>query len=397
MISSLSNFLNFAVAPFANYISEVYFSFRSVMMTGGLLASLGIFLSAFVPRMEYWIITYGILSGFGFGLVYSPCFTVVNFYFKRRRALAIGIVLLGTGIGSVLFPILYKFLIHTYGLRGAVIVISGLTLNLCVCAALIRQPQELTKKIALLHLRTKSDHIASQEEVAVLKESVHNQTDNHPKRPLFNFYLFHNASFVIYTLAFMCNIFAYLSNFVMIPGHARIQGMTNSDIAVFLSTIGGSMIFARPSIGWLADSKLVQKRKIIGTCAILGGIFSLVLPWIQGYRWMIVYSVSFGIFPSSFFMFIPLLLLEIVTLENLPQAQGLLYLCLSVSAGLSQPAAGWIKDLTGDWDASFHVSGAISILAGVLYMSEPILRKCNRKQKAHNANQSDETNGNQNL
>jgi hypothetical protein len=34
-----------------------------------------------------------------------------------------------------------------------------------------------------------------------------------------------------------------------------------------------------------------------------------------------------------------------------------------------------MKDLTGDWAVSFRVSGCIGILAGVLFMSEPIFRK----------------------
>jgi hypothetical protein len=31
--------------------------------------------------------------------------------------------------------------------------------------------------------------------------------------------------------------------------------------------------------------------------------------------------------------------------------------------------------MTGDWTVSFRVSGCIGILAGVLFMSEPILHK----------------------
>jgi hypothetical protein len=36
------------------------------MVAGGFLGFLGLFLSAFVPQMEFWILTYGVLSGFQF-------------------------------------------------------------------------------------------------------------------------------------------------------------------------------------------------------------------------------------------------------------------------------------------------------------------------------------------
>lgn len=54
--------LNSFSGPFANYASEIY-SFRVVMFVGGFFGFLGLFLSAFVSRMELWILTYGVLSG----------------------------------------------------------------------------------------------------------------------------------------------------------------------------------------------------------------------------------------------------------------------------------------------------------------------------------------------
>nr|XP_022322372.1 monocarboxylate transporter 12-like isoform X2 [Crassostrea virginica] len=371
IISSLCIFLNFAIG-----------SFRLVMIVGGFLGFLGLFLSAFVSQMELWILTYGVISGLGFGLVYSPCFTVINFYFERRRALAIGTVLLGTGIGSVVFPFVFQSLIAYYGLRGAVLVISALTLNICVCAALIRQPKELSHRKTSLHQKTNSED-ESQEMKNKTNHDEKKQTcfNCHvckPKRPLFHFSLLRIPSFLIYSIGFMCSIFAYFSNFVLIPGHARVQGMDSEDIAVFLSVVGGMMVLARPAVGILADSNLIHKRNIIGAFVAVGGILSIILPWMPGFFPLIIYSVSVGIFPGSFFMFIPLLLLEITTLDNLPQAQGLMNLCIALPVGISQPAAGWLRDLTGNWCWSFRVSGAVSLLAGVCFVLEPAFRpkKC---------------------
>jgi nitrate/nitrite transporter NarK len=198
--------------------------------------------------------------------VHSPCFTVVSFYFRRRRALAMGILLFGGGVGSVLFPYLYNFLIDLYGLQGPIHVISAVMLNICVCAALLRQPRELKKNELLKY------HLQSHCEKEFIEEHSTSTflacicTVCHPKRPIFFFSFLRQSSFTIYTLALMFSTFVVFSNFVMIPGYARVQGMASADIAVFLSVIGGVMIFARPTVGWLADSSLIQKRNFIGTC-----------------------------------------------------------------------------------------------------------------------------------
>lgn len=222
-------------------------------------------------------------------MVYSPCFTVVNFYFKKRRALAISIHLLGTGIGSVVFPFIYHSLIHCYGLQGAVLVISALSLNICVCAALIRQPQELQKGKIPLSKQTSTETNSYELENDIIKprRSCCECSTRRPIREIFHFSLFRIPSFLIYALAFMCSIYAYFSIFTMIPGHARVQGMSSARVAVLLSVNGGVMIFARPVVGLLADSEIIQKRNIIGTFfyswrsflhyfAMVYGILSLV-------------------------------------------------------------------------------------------------------------------------
>lgn len=76
----------------------------------------------------------------------------------------------------------------------------------------------------------------------------------------------------------------------MIPGHARVQGMSSARVAVLLSVNGGVMIFARPVVGLLADSKIIQKRNIIGTFLILGGVSSILLPWFTGYYPLLVFQ-----------------------------------------------------------------------------------------------------------
>lgn len=42
--------------------------------------------------------------------------------------------------------------------------------------------------------------------------------------------------------------------------------------------------------------------------------------------------------------------------------------------------------MTGDWTVSFRVSGAVALLAGLLFFVEPAFRtKCQRKEQIDNA------------
>lgn len=53
-------------------------------------------------------------------------------------ALAYGIGLSGSGIGTFVLAPVVQFLINLYSWRGALLVLSAFVANLCVCGALLR-------------------------------------------------------------------------------------------------------------------------------------------------------------------------------------------------------------------------------------------------------------------
>ena len=67
-------------------------------------------------------------------------------YFKKKRAIANGIVLSGVGIGNLVLPPIFRLLLDTYGLQGTLLVISSLSLNVYVAGALLRPVSAYDKK-----------------------------------------------------------------------------------------------------------------------------------------------------------------------------------------------------------------------------------------------------------
>ena len=76
---------------------------RPVCMAGAVVACLGFALSTVSNNVYMLMLTYGVVGGFGLGLVYLPSVVAVNYYFERRRALAAGIAVCGSGVGTFLF------------------------------------------------------------------------------------------------------------------------------------------------------------------------------------------------------------------------------------------------------------------------------------------------------
>ncbi|KAK6195434.1 hypothetical protein SNE40_000866 [Patella caerulea] len=131
--------LMFALSSFVTMqILIVRLSIRQVVMIGGILISTGILISGFAPNITVLICTQCFFVGIGQSMIVGPGLVAVSEYFHKRRALAVSISNSGISLASVTFPVLCRFLLDTYGLRGALLIFTGIELNMLVFAMLIR-------------------------------------------------------------------------------------------------------------------------------------------------------------------------------------------------------------------------------------------------------------------
>lgn len=72
------------------------------------------------------------------GLTIIPCILVICEYFKKRRGLASGVMLSGSSLGAVTFPHLVTFLLEEYSMRGALLILGGISLHVLVAGALLQ-------------------------------------------------------------------------------------------------------------------------------------------------------------------------------------------------------------------------------------------------------------------
>ncbi|XP_036449573.1 monocarboxylate transporter 12-B [Colossoma macropomum] len=165
-IHSLVDCTTMLCAPLGSYIGN-RLSCRAAVMVGGLLSSAGLILSSFATSLEYLYLSLGVLTGVGFAFSYTPAIAMVGTYFKERKALAYGIAMSGTGIGTFILAPVVQLLIELYSWRGALLILGGLVSHLCVCGALMRP---------LVNPRLKQSS-KKEFEVDVVKSKLHVELD----------------------------------------------------------------------------------------------------------------------------------------------------------------------------------------------------------------------------
>ncbi|XP_060601147.1 monocarboxylate transporter 2-like [Ruditapes philippinarum] len=280
-IGSMVLLLLLGLSPVANSFSRK-FSFRRVAFAGGLLLCLGYFLSGFVPKMEIMYLTMGGCAGLGYGLSFSPCSTIISYYFKKHRALANGIVVSGSGIGALTYPAIYSFLIKKYGLHGAFWVIGGILLNVCVAACVFKQP-----KLLLKEKESQESTGSRKDQELLLKKGIDKQKSKDTLTNCygldFRFSLFRNPRFSMYCVSFVLCMNGYGNNLIMIPAHIKDVGYDTTHAVYGVTIMGGCEVFARIAFGLIADRNIMKRKHIFLFSMLIASVFSFIAPFFDSF------------------------------------------------------------------------------------------------------------------
>lgn len=123
-----------------------HFSPRLVVFVGGGIFSAGILLSAFMmfPSPMPMYITYGLMQGFGQGMVYTSIVSAALKWFPERIGFASGVVVTANGLCGFFLTPLSRMILQRYGVREAFLTVGILAAVSWILASLfVGNPPEM--------------------------------------------------------------------------------------------------------------------------------------------------------------------------------------------------------------------------------------------------------------
>lgn len=127
-IGTFQAFLVIALSIFTGPIFDRGY-LRQLFWIGSFMVVFGLMMSSLATKYYQLFLSQALCVGIGGGCLFLPCVAVISTYFTTKRSLAIGIVASGGGVGSTIYPIVFRRLQPAIGFPWAVRVIAFIAMG----------------------------------------------------------------------------------------------------------------------------------------------------------------------------------------------------------------------------------------------------------------------------
>jgi len=233
---------------------------RRVILPAALLFGLGLASFYFLSKNLWHLYsTYLFLGLVGSGTASVPYFKVISRWFNKRRGLALGVTMAGTGTGTFLMPLWAQSLIVTAGWRWAYVVIGAVVVA-------------VTLPVVGLFLKERPENIGLLPDganTAPNPESLGGITSRQARRSR-PFWVMSSAFFLVSLSlnAFLIHIVPMLTD----------RGISANKAAVATSLIGGGTLLGRVFTGYLLDRFLASS---VAAGVFCGAALGILLLWVK--------------------------------------------------------------------------------------------------------------------
>ncbi|KAF4767324.1 hypothetical protein HAV15_009930 [Penicillium sp. str.  len=251
------------------------------------------FATAFSQHLWQFILTQGILLGMATCLTYMPSVTVAPTWFTLHRGLAMGIILAGTGIGGVAWPLAFS---------------------------------QIT--------RIQAENAAS------------SRSSTFFRLPLVDWRVVRSRKFVAHALGAALQSAAYYTPVFFFASFARTLGYSQATSANFIAISNAANALGKVVIGHAADRMGRLNTLVLTTLISAVSVLALWLPSClsstqsTGSTLFIAFTIFYGIFASAYVALFPTSLVELFGVQNFVSVNGLLYMVRGFATLVGTPVAG---------------------------------------------------------
>jgi MFS transporter, OFA family, oxalate/formate antiporter len=352
-------------SPFQAYLVD-RFGPRLLISVGALLSGGSWVLSAYADSLWALYLAYGVIGGFGTGIIYVGVIGLMMRWFPDRRGLAAGLAAAGYGFGAFFTSFPIDSMIKSSGYAYTLIVWGVIQGVIGILAAQgLRLPPE----------NYEAPSAAAGTAVAAQQAARSYTPQQMLKSPIFYLLFVMMSMMSTSGLMVVFNVGPFAKDFGV--ANLPVWGMAALPLSLTLSRVTNGL--TRPFFGWVSDH--IGREATMTLAFSLEAIAILVLfAYINQPALFVVLSglVFFGW--GEIFSLFPSTLTDTFGPKYAATNYGFLYIAQGVGSILAGPAAAFLKQTTGSWSTVFIVVAVLDAITALLAIT--VLRAMRRRHFA---------------
>lgn len=369
-IGSMQAALLMIVGPISGSLYDAGY-FRPLLLVGIVLIVLGQAMTSLATEYYHLVLAQGLCIGLGCGLTFLPSTAILSQYFRRRRALVIGLASTGSPLAGSLFPLIFSRLEPAIGFGWTTRVIALILLVLSVFPALFMRPRESPK--------TKS---GSESEPKSESPPAPGAKRTLGMRSLVDTSVFRDVPFLlVMTGGFFAFLTLYVAFFYIQLFAVRHNIGPEGFSPYFVTLLNAGSIVGRVGPNYLAD-KVGPLNILIG---VLVASATLMFGWlgIRDFGGLIAFALLYGLFSGSVVSVTPTVVVGLAPdMRRVGTRMGMMFFVCGLPILFGTPIAGAIVGgySRAEWQAMIGYGGAGLAVACVFAgAAREYMRRKNRK------------------
>ncbi|EZF31018.1 hypothetical protein H109_01657 [Trichophyton interdigitale MR816] len=331
-IGSTQSFLLLFFGTIAGSLFDAGYT-RQLLMVGWVLIPLGLMMTSIAS--QYWqiFLAQAICMGLGFGSVFVPCVAVLPQYFKKRRAIANGLAATGSGIGGLVYPIVFRQMQKSLGFPWATRVLGFIVFA------------TMSISVSLLKMRFKPAERRSLVQLSAFRDPVYS----------------------LFCVSQFCGFLGLYNMMVYIQPYAIDEGIMGTDLAFYLLAIlNSASTFGRIIPNYFVD--LIGPFNVMIPMAFCSGIIALGWIGVHTTGSIIVIVILYGFFSGAFVSVPPVVLISITPdLRDFGTRLGMTFVFNSIGTLAGTPIGGAIIHASGNQYLGVQLlAGSCLLMSGIL-------------------------------
>ncbi|XP_033213395.1 monocarboxylate transporter 10 isoform X2 [Belonocnema kinseyi] len=347
LVGSLQLGTTFCMSPLAGILTNKI-GIQMTTFLGGLIATLGMFLSSFfLDTVECLYLTYGIMYGVGASLAYAPSLVILGHYFKRYLGLVNGIVTAGSSIFTIVMPYLMKHLLKEFGLKVLVISLGSLTCIVMACACLFKP---VSKPLS---------------PVAEKPKKVHQVTFCEKLKGMVNLSILKRKRYLIWASAMPIALLGYQTPYIHVGKFVETHFGKDANQAAPIMCLGVTSGIGRLIFGYIADLPRVNRILLQQISFMCLGSLMMLMAFTSSYTVLIIIYLCMGLFDGCFISLLGPIAFEICGQKDATSAISFLLGLCALPVTIGSLFAGYLYDRSNSYSLTFVLSGVPSIVAAL--------------------------------